>query len=187
MNRSFFLGVCFLMSSLSAEMRTINSIEQVTEYVTAGSWVVWDLEGTLFKFEDNIPHGWLTDKTQIVFNMSCARADRALSVTGSHYYLYQVINMNLDQLGVRFSSSDKDMVIYLNKMFQSIEYNGVCYSGLQSKGNTLKQYLDAVDKENLPSAIVFIDDTSKHILNVSEMMQKSFPDIQITCLHYQQK
>ncbi len=187
MNRCFFLGVCFLMSSLSAEMRTINSIEEVVPFVNAGSWVVWDLDGTLFRFEDNIPHSWLTDKTQSVFDMSCARADRILSLTGSYSYLHQAITANLNELGAHFFYFEKSKVLYLNKMLQSFEYNGVCYSGLQSKGDTLKQYLDRADKASLPTSIVFIDDTSKHILNVAEMMQKSFPVIQITCLHYQQK
>lgn len=184
MNRCFFLAIYFLMSSLNAEVRTINSIEQVPHYVTAGSWVVWDLGGTLFRFEDNIPHSWLTNKTQSVFNMSCARADRTLSLTGSYSYLYQVINKNLDESGANFYCSDKDKVIYLNTALKSIEYNGVCYSGLQSKGDTLKQYLDRVDQKSLPTSIVFIDDTSEHILNAAEMMQKSFPDIYITCLYY---
>ena len=184
MNRYFFLGVCFFMSSLNAEVRTINSIDQVIDYATAGSWVVWDLDGTLFRFEDTIPHSWLTDKTQSVFNMSCARADRALSLTGSHSYLYQAINIKLDGLRAQFFCSEKDTVIYLNANLKSIEHNGVCYSGLQNKGDTLNQYLNRVDRENLPSSIVFIDDTSEHILNVADMMQKSFPDVHITCLYY---
>jgi hypothetical protein len=189
MYRSLLLGACLLMSSLNAESRTISSIEEVPHYVTAGAWVVWDLDGTLFKFENDIPHSWLTDKAQSVFTLSCDRADRTLSLTGSYSYLYQDINKKLDELGAQFyfPVDYKDIAVPLDETLQSFAYNGVCYSGTQSKGNAFKQYLDQVNKENLPPSIVFIDDTLKHIMSVSQMMQQEFPSIRITCLYYQSK
>lgn len=173
------------MVSFAAFAKTINDINEVEQYFTNDCWVVWDLDGTLFLFENDIPSQWLTPDTKKVFNASCLKTKKVISVTGSYSYLYQEINEALNKLKATFSASKKNVVEPLNKDLKSFTYNGVCFSGLQTKGDTLVQHLKTYDTKEFPKNIVFIDDTEKHTKTVSEAMQKAFPSIVVTCLFYQ--
>lgn len=189
MFKKIFLSLSLSMSVVQAQVKTIATVSEVKKYVTHTSWVVWDLEGTLFQFKDNIPFEWLTKDTKQVFNKVKNEAKKVVSLTGSYSYLYLPIASQLVTLDAQFSfdASKDDQVIYLNKLFQSFLYNGVAYSGLQSKGVAFVQYLKLFEEKDLPDHVVFIDDTEKHAQSVAEEMQKAFPKIKTICLYYHSK
>lgn len=189
----FYISLIFYSNIISVpviERYTINSIQDIEQFITPETLAVFDIDDTLLH---DMSHGAMTlvesDTTSSTFKRIKNKAWNTLAITArSKNYDYQLFTLNqLDHYDITFTpffddTENETSCILLNNKNKTFHNKGVIFVEGTNKGNALHAFLKQLP--HVPEKVVFMDDTSSnldHVINVFKN-NNDFPNLKTIIL-----